>query len=175
MGYVRTAGMSTAARRARRRAAMVIVGLLAVLGLALLVALATMQGWFGLGGGETDESQTTVAVPTPTLEAEDVVVNVFNSTGIAGLAGRASDGLTARGFTVDGVDNSDADIEGPGQILHGASGAEAAQLLADALPQEVELVQDEREDESLDLVLGEAWEDLPAAEDTDAEQTGEER
>ncbi|OLT25116.1 hypothetical protein BJF82_12975 [Kytococcus sp. CUA-901] len=155
---------------------MVIVGLLAVLGLALLVALATMQGWFGLGGGETDESQTTVAVPTPTLEAEDVVVNVFNSTGTTGLAGRASDGLTARGFTVDGVDNSGRRHRGtPARSCTGASGAEAAQLLADALPQEVELVQDEREDESLDLVLGEAWEDLPAAEDTDAEQTGDER
>ena len=34
-----------------------------------------------------------------------------------------------------------------------------------------ELVQDEREDASIDLILGEAWEDLPAAED--AEQTGE--
>ncbi|ANS79907.1 hypothetical protein SGUI_2511 [Serinicoccus hydrothermalis] len=171
MGYVRTAGMSTAARRARRRAAMVIVGLLGVLALALVIAMATMQGWFGLGGGEADQSEQTVAAPTPTLAAEDVVVNVFNSTGRAGLAGRASDGLTARGFTVDGVDNADASIEGPGQILHGPSGAEAAQLLADALPQEVELVQDEREDASVDLILGEAWEDLPAAED--AEETGE--
>ncbi|WP_151525620.1 LytR C-terminal domain-containing protein [Serinicoccus kebangsaanensis] len=166
MGYVRTAGMSTAARRARRRAAMVIVGLLAALGLALLIAVSTMQGWFGMGGGDADEQATTVEAPTPTLVTEDVVVNVFNSTGRTGLAGRASDGLTARGFTVDGVDNSDADIEGPGQILHGPSGAEGAQLLADALPQEVELVQDEREDATLDLILGEAWEDLPAPEES---------
>ncbi|WP_299520058.1 LytR C-terminal domain-containing protein [uncultured Serinicoccus sp.] len=172
MGYVRTAGMSTAARRARRRAAMVMAALLGVLVLALVLAMASMQGWFGMGG-DTDEAPATVAAPTPTLVAEDVVVNVFNSTGVAGLAGRASEGLQARGFTVDGVDNSGADLEGPGQIIHGPSGLERAQLLAEALPQEVELVQDEREDATLDLVLGDAWEDLPAPEDP--EPTGDGR
>lgn|GEM_PF-7113721 len=169
MGYVRTAGMSTAARRARRRAAMVMAALFGVLALALVLAMASMQGWFGMGG-EADEVAATVEAPTPTLAAEDVVVNVFNSTGTAGLAGRASEGLGARGFTVDGVDNSGADVPGPGQIIHGPTGLEGAQLLAEALPQEVELVQDERDDATLDLVLGDAWEDLPAP-DT-AEQTG---
>ncbi|WP_130011371.1 LytR C-terminal domain-containing protein [Serinicoccus sediminis] len=175
MGYVRTAGMSTAARRARRRAAMVMAALLGVLVLAVVLAMASMQGWFGMGG-QADEAPETVAAPTPTLAAEDVVVNVFNSTGVSGLAGRASEGLQARGFTVDGVDNSGADLEGPGQIIHGPAGLEGARLLADSLPQEVELVQDEREDETLDLVLGDAWEDLPEPGQTEQpEPTGDGR
>ena len=165
MGYVRTAGMSTAARRARRRAALVITGLLGALALVLVLSMAYVQGWFG-GDADEDQASATTAAPVPSLAAEDVVVNVFNTTSRAGLAGRAADGLGDRGFTVDGVGNSDLAIEGAGQIVHGPAGAEAAALLAEALPQEVELVADEREDESVDLVLGDAWEDLPSPDST---------
>lgn len=169
MGYVRTAGMSTAARRARRRAALVITGLLAVLALVLVLSMAYVQGWFGMGGGTADDPAATTAAPVPGLTAEDVVVNVFNSTGTSGLAGRAGDALRSRGFTVDGVGNSGAEIEGAGQLVYGAAGAEGAQLLADALPVELEMVQDDREDESVDLILGDAWEDLPAPESTEGD------
>lgn len=174
MGYVRTAGMSTAARRARRRAALVIVALVAALALVLVVSMAYMQGLFGLGGGSEEDASATTAAPVPTLPAEDVVVNVFNATSRSGLAGRAGDGLTARGFTVDGVGNSDAAIEGAGQIIHGPSGTGGAELLAEAIGQDLELVQDEREDATVDVVLGDAWEELPTGQEAqDAEESGD--
>lgn len=174
MGYVRTAGMSTAARRARRRATLVLAALLMLLVVALLIALAFMRGWFGLGEGDADDaSQTTaVAAPPPAMTTDEVTVNVFNSTGRAGLAGRAADALRARGFEVEGVDNTDA-VEGAGVVRHGPEGEEQAELLADEVGQGVTLVLDEREGTTVDLVLGPDWEDLSDGEEgTDEGGTG---
>ncbi|MDO5740840.1 MAG: LytR C-terminal domain-containing protein [Ornithinimicrobium sp.] len=166
MGYVRTAGMSTAQRRARRRAALVIASLLIGLLLVFAVALAAMQGWITLsGGGAADDVQQTTSAPAPTVKASDVVVNVFNATDTAGLASRAADGLRARGFAVDAVGNDSVELEGVGVIRHGPTGLEGATLLKDSLPKGITLVADDRESTVVDLVLGTKWEDLPTAED----------
>lgn len=161
MGYVRTAGMSTAARRARRRAGLVMAGLLAVLLLALILALAFMQGWFGLGeGGADDAAQTTaVAVPAPSMLPEEVSVNVFNATSVSGLAGRTAESLTDRGFDVQGVDNAAA-IEGAGIVRYGPAAQEQAELLAETVGQGVVLDLVEREGTTVDLILGPDWVDL---------------
>lgn len=168
MGYVRTAGMSTAARRARRRTALVLTGLVAVLLLALLLSVATMQGWFGLGkGGSSDTATTSAAAPAPppSLTPKQVTVNVYNSTGTEGLAGRTAEALRTRGFTVDAVGNVDA-VQGVGVIRHGPKGKEAAQLLKKTVGQKVELaLEAEREDASVDLVLGPDWKALKGAKD----------
>lgn len=169
MGYVRTAGMSTAARRARRRAGLVIAGLFAALLLALLVALAVVQGWFGLGsdGGADDASQTTaVAVPVPSMLPGEVSVNVFNATDRGGLAGRTADALSARGFDVQGVDNTSA-VEGAGVVRYGPEAQEQAELLAESVGQDMVLELVEREGTTVDLVLGPDWTDLTS----DAEAT----
>lgn len=161
MGYVRTAGMSTAARRARRRAGLVIAGLFAALLLALLVALAVVQGWFGLGAGDADDaSQTTaVAVPVPSMLPSEVSVNVFNATSRSGLAGRTADSLRERGFDVEGVDNTSA-VEGAGVVRYGPEAQEQAELLAESVGQGVVLELVEREGTTVDLVLGPDWTDL---------------
>ena len=168
MGYVRTAGMSTAARRARRRAALVMTGLVAVLAVALLLSVATVQGWFGLGtdgSGDTATTSSAAPAPKPSLTPDKVVVNVFNSTGTAGLAGRAADALRDRGFKVDSVDNVDA-VQGVGVIRHGSQGKEAAQLLKKTVGQKVELTLDaERNDASVDLILGPEWKELKGSKD----------
>lgn len=167
MGYVRTAGMSTAARRARRRAALVITSLLAGLVVVFVLAFASMQGWitFPGTGGEDDVVATTVAPPP--LEPGDVAVNVFNATDTAGLAGRAGEALRARGFAVDGVANDPegADVPGVGIIRYGPSGEEGARLLQSSLPDGVELVPVTSESDVVDLVLGDGWTDLPTADD----------
>lgn len=171
MGYVRTAGMSTAARRSRRRAALVISAVLVALLIALGLSMAYVQGWLGADGGDTDEAAVTTAAPDPALDPSEVVVNIFNATARAGLAGQASEDLSARSFTVDGVGNASSVIEGSGQIVHGPAGLEGAELLAESIGQDIELVPDEREDSTLDLVLGDAWEDLGAPDDS-AESDG---
>lgn len=162
MGYVRTAGMSTAARRARRRAGLVMAGLLAALVLALVLALAFMQGWFGLGQGDgaDDAAQTTaVEVPVPSMLPEEVSVNVFNATSRSGLAGRTAEALGARGFDVLGVDNAEA-VEGVGIVRYGPAAAEQAELLAESVGQDVVLDLVEREGTTVDLILGPDWQDL---------------
>ena len=174
MGYVRTAGMSTAKRRARRRTALVITSLLLGLLLIFAISVASIQGWITLpgGGGSSDEAATSSA-PAPAAEVEpsEVVVNVYNSTDTAGLAGRAADALRARGFAVDTVSNDSSDVPDVAIIRHGADGAAEAQTLQKALPKGVVLEADDREDSSVDLVLGQKWEDLPTAEDS--EETGD--
>lgn len=168
MGYVRTAGMSTAARRARRRAALVIAGLLVGLLAVFVLALASVQGWISMPGSETADTETaSVTVDPPALEAGDVLVNVFNATDTAGMASRAGQALEARGFMVEGVGNDPdgADVPGVAVIRHGPAGAEAARVLQAALPEGVELVEVTSESETVDLVLGDQWQDLPATED----------
>ena len=165
MGYVRTAGMSTAARRARRRAALVITSLLIGLLVVFAIALATMQGWISFGDGDTDEVAVTSSAPAPTIEPGEITVNVFNSTGTAGLAGRAAEALKERGYQVDQVGNDDAEVGRLAEIRHGPEGLEKAQALKDALPKWIKLVEDDREGDTIDLILGDKWKDLPDAED----------
>ena len=168
MGYVRTAGMSTAARRARRRAALVIASLLVGLLVIFVLALASVQGWITLPGSADGGAETSTAtVAPPPLQPSDVAVNVFNATDTAGLAGRAGDALRARGFLVDGVANDPEGAEVPGVavIRYGPPGEQAARVLADALPEGVELVPVASDSDTVDLVLGDQWQDLPAADD----------
>lgn len=174
MGYVRTAGMSTAARRARRRAFLVMTGLVLLLAAAFLVALAFMQGWFGLGqGGDGDDAALTspaAVTEAPSVSPEEVTVTVFNATDREGLAGRTADALRSRGFQIEGVDNAEP-VDGSGVVRHGADGGEQAELLAETVGQGVTTQLDDRGGTAVDLVLGPDWEDLPAAGD-EAEQTG---
>lgn len=176
MGYVRTAGMSTAARRARRRAALVIVAVLLGLLLVFGIAMAYVQGWISLPDGEGggDAAAVTSSAPVATVAPEEVTVNVYNAGGIAGAAGRAGEELRARGFAVATVANDPegADVPGAAVIRHGATGVEEAALLLEQLPEGVELVEDSRGSAAVDLVLGETWEDLPAAEPAEATEEG---
>lgn len=175
MGYVRTAGMSTAARRARRRAALVIASLLLGLLLVFLLALASVQGWITLPGTAGEEGErTTATVAPPALEPGDVTVNVFNATDTAGLASRAGEALQARGFAVDGVANDPEGAEVPGVaiIRYGPSGERAAQVLLATLPDGVELLPVPSESATVDLVLGDQWQDLPSADDAGQTQEG---
>lgn len=175
MGYVRTAGMSTAQRRARRRTALVITALLAVLALALLISLATVQGWFGPRQGGGDEAAvTSAAVPAPGLRPEQVSVDVLNGTSTSGLAGRTAEALRTRGFEVGSVDNADI-AEGPGLIRHGPEGQEGAEVLARSVGQDLELVlQPDLGGTDVVLVLGPDWEELPTADEDAGTQGADE-
>ncbi|AXH96275.1 LytR C-terminal domain-containing protein [Ornithinimicrobium avium] len=172
MGYVRTAGMSTAARRARRRAALVISGLLLALLVVFGLAMAFVQGWISTPGGSGDAAATSaVSAPPPAMTVAEVSVNVYNAGGIPGAAGRAGESLRERGYSVATVANDPegADVPGVGVIRHGPKGIEEAELLRADLPGSVELVDDGRDSAVVDLVLGAQWEDLPAAGASDAD------
>ncbi|MFX0538574.1 LytR C-terminal domain-containing protein [Ornithinimicrobium sp. Y1847] len=179
MGYVRTAGMSTAARRARRRAALVITTLLLGLVLVFSLAFASMQGWITFPGGSGgDTADTTAAtVPPPALRSQDIVVNVYNSTQTAGLAGRAAESLRERNFQVDTVGNAGEAYEGVGVIRYVPEGERAARALRDALPDGVDLEELGEDgsgtDRVVDLILGTEWEDLPGTGDGEGDGSGD--
>ena len=107
--------------------------------------------------------------PVPSVLPEDVSVNVFNATSRSGLAGRTAEVLTERGFDVQGVDNAEA-VEGAGIVRYGPAASEQAELLAEAVGQDVVLDLVEREDTTVDLILGPDWVDLTA--DTGATTDG---
>ena len=182
MGYVRTAGMSTAARRARRRGVLVILTLLLGLLIALLVAVGYMRGWIGSDDGAADDAQVTATAEPPALTAADVSANVYNSTDRVGLAGRTAAALRERGFHVDSVadDPERANVESAGVIRHGPEGLREATFLAEQLGQGIELLNDGRTTAKVDLVLGATFEELPAvtddepddADDSDADAHG---
>ncbi|WP_153397906.1 LytR C-terminal domain-containing protein [Ornithinicoccus halotolerans] len=169
MGYARTAGMSTAARRRRRRAALVLSALILLLLLVFGYAVAYFEGWLPAGDEEgADDAAVTTAPADPGLAPEDVTVNVVNNVGTAGLAGRTAEALQTYGYTVDAVRDDDRDVEVEGvDIRHGTAGEDAARQLQQDLFPDARLVPDDREDETVDLVLGEGFEELPAAEEAD--------
>ncbi|MGB3185550.1 MAG: LytR C-terminal domain-containing protein [Ornithinimicrobium sp.] len=173
MGYVRTGGMSTAARRRRRTTALVLTSLVVLLLIVFAYAIAIYQGWGpGGDGGSTDQDQVTATAPA--LQPADVAVNVYNAKGEPGLAGRIGAALEERGFRVSSIDNDpeNATIEGSADIRHGAEGVEEATLMQQSVPGST-LVPDAREGDEIDLVLGDGFEELaPAPADT-AESTAD--
>lgn len=149
-----------------------ILTLLALLAGVFGYAVAYMQGWVDWPGDEPGEAVVTTEEPEP-LRPNDVSMNVYNATTRPGLAGRAAEALRSQSFRVESVadDPEGASIEGPGVIRHGAAGLEQAQLLAESLPQDLELLNDARDAATIDLVLGDSWEEL---EDDEGDEGGDE-
>lgn len=163
MAYVRTGGMSTASRRRRRTTALVLTGLTVLLVVVLIYAVAYFQGWVGGGDGEdgTDSSQASATAGPGALEPADVTVNVYNAKGEPGLAGRISTELRGRNFVVDATadDPQKAQIDHTADIRFGPDAANAAKFLQQHVPGS-KLVPLEREGEAVDLVLGDAFQEL---------------
>ncbi|WP_154402084.1 LytR C-terminal domain-containing protein [Ornithinimicrobium cavernae] len=166
--------MSTAARRRRRRAALVLTALVALLAAVGLYAFAYYQGWLpGDGASGSDTDQVTATATAPALQPSDVTVNVYNASGAVGVAGRTSEALASRGYSIDAVDNAPAGTEAPqvAEIRHGPAGAEGARLLSSLFPEAV-VVADEREDDEVDLYIGAEFEEIePVATDDSATAT----
>ncbi len=173
MGYVRTGGMSTAARRRRRTTALVLTGLAALLLIVLAYAVAYYQGWVGSPDeGTNDSSQASTQAPS--ITPAEVTVNVYNAKGEPGLAGRIAAALEERNFDVASIDNDpeQASIEHSADIRHGPDGLAAAEFLQQSVPGS-ELVADERESATIDLVLGDGFEALAEPATDEAESTSE--
>lgn len=172
MGYVRTAGMSTAARRRRRRTALVLTALIGIVAAVGLYAAAYYMGWLGDEDAKTND-QTSITTSGPTLAPEDVTVNVYNASGAPGIAGSTAQALSTRGFVIDAVDNAPAGTEVPAiaEIRHGANNLEAAQLLQTLVPDAI-LVADAREIDVIDLYIGTDFVEVTPAAGDSATATG---
>jgi hypothetical protein len=149
-----------------------------VLLLAVVVTAALVAGgWWWQSRPTEDVSVTQPAVhcptprPTPTLVAAAAVkVNVYNATEQRGLASRVAAQLRKRGFTVRKIANDPLDrtVTGAAEVRSSALGAGAAHTVtAQVAPAgqvgaapAVTAVPDQRNDATVDLVLGAGWHGL---------------
>lgn len=134
-------------------------------------------GIFGLGfgGGWLAHQPTFVpvpgATPVPCLtlaifpsdvlpEPKEVTINVLNGSRRIGMASITAEVLGTRGFQIGNVGNFEGKkIETVGQVQYGPKGADIAQLIAAYVPG-VQLVNDGRPDDSVDLIIGQKFEDV---------------
>ncbi len=166
-------------RHTRERQAVVFGVLLGGLAVAALGAGAVYTGNLSLPFLDRDFTS-----PEPTgLAAEDspcppegatpvpygeVSVSVFNATSRSGLAGDTADALAARGFVIAAEGNASAAgyaaYADTALIQFGTQGVAAAYTLA-AQFDSPQLVLDDREDASVDVVVGATYNALVAATD----------
>lgn len=153
----------------------VVLGLLVVLlTAAVFVALGISRGDIRIAALEPDPVPTSTC-PAGPFEYQDpaaITVNVFNSTRVSGLAGSTANVLAERAFTVGAVDNRDVNREGMTAIVaSGPAGYANAFTLQRTIPNTV-YIEDERTDESVDVVLGSGFENLVPTEEVDEEPGG---
>lgn len=92
-----------------------------------------------------------------------VTTNVYNATDRTGLAATTAEELQRRGFVIGTIDNDPLgkSVSGVAEIRHGPSGKSAAELMAFYVPGAV-LVDDGRDDATVDTVLGAAFTQVAA-------------
>lgn len=164
MSYEVQTGASPA-RRARRRRALITLGVVALL---LFFAF-----WYAYSYIRDSDK---AAVPSPTCTATStaltpasVTVNVYNATERAGLAAKTASDVRKRGFTISTIANDPLQkpVAGIAEVRYGASG-EAGSKLVLALVKGARAVKDARTDASVDLVLGTKFTALVPAPQTPA-------
>jgi hypothetical protein len=101
--------------------------------------------------------------PAKALKPSAVTINVYNATSRVGLAASTAKSLRAQGFKIGKVTNDPLGkgIDGVGEVRHGPSGAAAAALAGTRL-RGAKVVPDARSDNTVDLVLGNAFKALSA-------------
>ena len=151
MSYVE-AGAPSQERRARRRRALITLGLVALM---LFFAF-----WYAYSYYRADNHRRAVPAAVCTTSAAaprpaDVTVNVYNATTRDGLAKKTAAEVRKRGFLVATVSNDPLQkkVTGTAEVRYGPSGKKDATLVLQ-LVKGAKGVQDARNDSSVDLVLG---------------------
>ena len=170
-------GDERAAGRSKRKRTFhgIVLGLLiTVLIAAAVVAQGITSGWIALPQAAPREPVETGCPAGPYLyqSPDTVTVNVYNTTATPGLAGEVAEALKERGFVVETVGNSTVNREGmTAIILSGPTGESAAFTLQQQIPG-TQYIQDDREDSSVDVVIGSAYDSLVPVEKAQAAPPG---
>jgi len=146
---------------------------LAVLGALVIIAVVIVT-WTLLSdkqSGQADDGQSCApgAKPANTTmpKEQDVTLNVYNSTDRTGLAGSTATELKKVGFHVASVkqDPTGAVINGSAQVRFGRLAVGAAQLIRAYVPGATLQYDPNRENKTVDLVLGKKYQALRGPSD----------
>ncbi|MFC9582697.1 LytR C-terminal domain-containing protein [Streptomyces yangpuensis] len=124
------------------------------------------------GGPEAASTASAPAKPAVVLpQPGTITVNVYNATPRAGLAKAVGDELAKRGFVIGSVGNAPADFDkkvpGTGILLGSPTTDKAVfAVLGTQLPGTTQQT-DARETADVDLILGDAFQELSTKEDAD--------
>lgn len=167
----------------RRRASMrrirhgiVLVLLIGLVTAAVFVALGIARGDISIGASEASPAPApTSTCPAGPFDFQDpsaITVNVYNSTNINGLAGTAADQLRGRAFAVRDVDNTQGGPTGMTAIVVSGEGGRAnAFTVQRTIPGSV-YAADEREDRTVDVILGSSYTGIIPPEGVDITPAG---
>ncbi|WP_181033596.1 LytR C-terminal domain-containing protein [Arthrobacter sp. SX1312] len=152
----------------------VLVLLLGLVIAAVYVALGVARGDIGTGAPEAvpEPTSTCPAGPFDYQDPSAITVNVYNSTSIDGLAGIAAEQLRGRSFAVRDIANRPVDRTGMTAIIvSGEAGRANAFTLQRTIPDSI-YVADEREDRTVDVVLGSGYAGVVPPERIDVTPAG---
>jgi hypothetical protein len=146
------AGAPSDARRARRRRALITLGLVALM---LFFAFWYAYSYYRAGDHQRTAAKPVCTTATAAPRPADVTVNVYNATTRDGLAKKTAAEVRKRGFLVATVSNDPLQkkVTGTAEVRYGPSGKKDAALVLQ-LVKGAKGVQDARNDSSVDLVLG---------------------
>jgi hypothetical protein len=153
--------------RLRRRIlhGVVLVLLVGLIAVAIIVALAIMNGQIKIPTAERSRAPVS-ACPTATFDYtpnDKVSLNVYNATNRPGLARSVADEFLARKFAVADVGNTQSAYRGVAAVVSGAAGQSAAFSVQRNLP-ESDYFQDGRPDGSVDVIITGDFKELTAPE-----------
>jgi hypothetical protein len=153
--------------RLRRRIlhGVVLVLLVGLIAVAIIVALAIMNGQIKIPTTERSRAPVS-ACPTATFDYtpnDKVSLNVYNATNRPGLARSVADEFLARKFAVAEVGNTQSGYRGVASVVSGAAGQSAAFSVQRNLP-ESDYFQDGRPDGSVDVIITGDFKELTAPE-----------
>ena len=160
-------GVEPTERFLRRRIlhGVVLTLLVALLGAAVLAALAVSRGDLQIPGWGPRTPEP-IACPSSTYKYpanDSFKTNVYNSTTIGGLARQASEALAKRGYKIGEVGSKRVNYYGlPAVIVSGPKGEANAMNLQRNIA-DTEYVADDRTDTSVDVIVGSQYKNLIAA------------
>lgn len=158
------------------RHGVVLVLLLGLLAAAVYVALGIARGDITVGSAEPSPNPTpTSTCPAGPFDYQDpsaITVNVYNGTNIDGLAGTVAADLRERAFAVREIGNRDGAPTGSSAIIVSGPGGQAnAFTVQRTIPNSL-YVADEREDRTVDVVLGSSYAGIVPPEAIDITPAG---
>ena len=152
------------ARRAQRRNRMIQIGagVLALYCVGFLTGFLVKQVTTVPVAGSTPVSCITLAIiPNDILPKPNAVtLNILNGSDRVGMATITADIFKSRNFKINKIGNfSDYPVTGTAEIHFGPAGSDAAKLAAAYIENSV-LVEDDRTDSSVDVIVGQTFSDV---------------